>query len=510
VKTTATQLEAAGVCITRQFLYPFKHNTIRKRKDENKKEKFVAAMASIKRDAVKQSWESQSETEFPLVCETCLGDNPYVRMTVEAHGKKCQICENPFTVFAWQAGTKGRLKRVEICKTCAQAKNVCQVCIYDLQYGLPVKVRDRVLRESGTASSSSALTSAVPQSNANRAWYYAQQQRAIEQGNTTTSLNVMAHAQLQDMARMEPRYERNLPKLCSFFAKGECDRGSTCPFRHELPRDRNDPMSKQNTKDRFYGTNDPVANKIIGRKRRQDEQYQRQIGADNNNKDGGDEEDDIIKTTVYVRFQGDAPYPLVNEMDVRDAFYSFGEIASIRIQSERGQMFIEYTQHEAAELVIASMNRKEFMNRIIYTSWARSIKRGDHQAPRHGDVPANSIIAIASTSTIDGKPVTLRPVAPPGGAAALMSKKPIPKGLFTAVKPPPAIAAALKNMQEQPTQQPQVQVNDTVTTSNSGDVATSGNPKNTVIGINQQKPFYSSADPGRLGTNTTTAASSSA
>lgn len=469
-------------------------------------------MASIKRDAVKQSWESQSETEFPLVCETCLGDNPYVRMTVEAHGKKCQICENPFTVFAWQAGTKGRLKRVEICKTCAQAKNVCQVCIYDLQYGLPVKVRDRVLRESGTASSSSALTSAVPQSNANRAWYYAQQQRAIEQGNTSTSLNVMAHAQLQDMARMEPRYERNLPKLCSFFAKGECDRGSTCPFRHELPRDRNDPMSKQNTKDRFYGTNDPVANKIIGRKRRQDEQYQRQIGTDSNKADGGDEDDDIIKTTVYVRFQGDAPYPTVNEMDVRDAFYSFGEIVSIRIQNEKGQMFIEYTQHEAAELVIASMNRKEFMNRIIYTSWARSIKRGDQHVPRHGDASVVSAAGAATTASITNA-VTLRPVAPPGGASALSSKKPIPKGLFAAVKRTPAIATMLNNNEPQPKQEQDTfaQVNGTTTkpiASNSEDVANT-NPRSTMIGINQQKPYYSSADPGRLGTNTGATASPS-
>jgi pre-mRNA-splicing factor RBM22/SLT11 len=466
-------------------------------------------MASIKRDVVKQSWESQSATEFPLVCETCLGDNPYVRMTVEAHGKKCQICENPFTVFAWQAGTKGRLKRVEICKTCAQAKNVCQVCIYDLQYGLPVKVRDRVLRESGTASSTSALSSAVPQSNANRAWYYAQQQRAIEQGNAATSLNVLAHAQLQDMARMEPRYERNLPKLCSFFAKGECDRGSMCPFRHEMPRDRNDPLSKQNTKDRFYGTNDPVANKIIGRKRRQDELYQRQIGADSTNKDG-DEEDDIIKTTVYVRFQGEAPYPTFDEMDVRDAFYSFGEIASIRIQNEKGQIFIEYTQHEAAELVIASMNRKEFMNRIIYTSWARAIKRGDQNAPRRGDVLTNHPMTSTATvsSTMDGRPAPPRPVAPPGGIAALTSKKPIPKGLFAAVKPPPAITAVLQNKQVQAAQPPPVEVNDTDTTLDNRDAAitVNSNPRNTVIGIHEQKPFYSSADPGRLGTSTNTTA----
>jgi pre-mRNA-splicing factor RBM22/SLT11 len=31
-------------------------------------------MASVKRDDVKQKWE---ETEFPLVCETCLGYVPF-------------------------------------------------------------------------------------------------------------------------------------------------------------------------------------------------------------------------------------------------------------------------------------------------------------------------------------------------------------------------------------------------------------------------------------------------
>jgi pre-mRNA-splicing factor RBM22/SLT11 len=417
-------------------------------------------MASVKRDAVKQSWESQSD--FPLVCETCLGDNPYVRMTVEKHGKKCQVCENPFTVFAWQAGTKGRLKRVEICKTCAQAKNVCQVCIYDLQYGLPVKVRDRVLREEGS-SSAGAIAAAVPQSNANRAWFTAQQQRAIEQGVTAGDTNVLAHAKLQEMAQMQPRYERNLPKLCSFFAKGDCDRGANCPFRHEMPRDRNDPMSKQNTKDRFFGSNDPVANKIMGRKRRIEQEQQQKAEAD----DGFD----VSKTTVYVRFQGEAPYPSVTEMDVRDQFYAFGEISSVRIQADRGQWFVEYTQPEAAELALASMNRKELLQRTIYASWARTPKRGDgpSQQPRYGDEPNDASAPNA----------VFRPIAPPGagGSSSSVSTKPIPKGLLAAVKPPAELA-----------------------------VTNAASAKRALTGTNN-KPYYSSADPGRLGTN---ASSSSA
>ena len=122
--------------------------------------KQLTMAATIKRDENKSRWE---DSEFPMVCETCLGDNAYIRMTKESHGKKCNICESPFTVFAWQAGTKGRLKRVEICKNCAQTKNVCQVCIYDMQYGLPVAVRDKVLKEAGGGSGS-----AVPLSHANR------------------------------------------------------------------------------------------------------------------------------------------------------------------------------------------------------------------------------------------------------------------------------------------------------------------------------------------------------
>ena len=344
-------------------------------------------MSKIKRDDNKQKWE---DTEFPLVCETCLGDNPYIRMTKEPYGKKCQVCETPFTVFSWQAGTKGRQKRVEICKSCAQAKNVCQVCIYDMQYGLPVKVRDRVLRETGSASA----TSAVPQSMANRSWYTAQQERALAQGqNMVGEVNALAAAKLQEMANMQPRYERNMAKLCSFFARGECNRGANCPFRHEMPRDRNDPMSKQNTKDRFYGTNDPVANKVLGRQRRK-EQAEKKIDADGYDK---------ARATLYLRFQGDPPYPNLTEEDIRDQFYSFGEIVSVRIQVDKGQTFVEYTQPEATELAIASMNRKSLLEREIQVKWARAPKRGDGEAPKRGDEESgvksssNSVKAIVTT-----------------------------------------------------------------------------------------------------------------
>lgn len=47
-----------------------------------------------------------------------------------------------------------RFKKTEICTTCAKIKNVCQTCILDLQYGLPVQVRDTALGLQGGAPSS--------------------------------------------------------------------------------------------------------------------------------------------------------------------------------------------------------------------------------------------------------------------------------------------------------------------------------------------------------------------
>lgn len=422
-------------------------------------------MSKIKRDDNKQKWE---DTEFPLVCETCLGDNPYVRMTQEKFGKKCQVCETPFTVFAWQAGTKGRLKKVEICRSCAQAKNVCQVCIYDLQYGLPVKVRDRILAEAGSANA----TAIVPQSSANRSWYTAQQERALAQGqNLVGEANALAVAKLKEMANMKPRYERNMAKLCSFFAKGECNRGANCPFRHEMPKDRNDPMSKQNTKDRFYGSSDPVANKILGRQRRREHEAKSADG------DGFDK----ARATLYLRFQGDAPYPELTESDIRDQFYSFGEITSVRIQAEKGQAFVEYTEPDATELAIASMNRQSLLNRQLMVNWARAPKRGDSDAPKRGENSRGLSQPLA----------VVKPMAPPGGISKSL---PMPKFLNTAIKPPAHVAALAAARRKNTTNGSQI----SVPRPGGGPIRRVGaSAAKSVVG--SKKPYYPSADPSRLG-----------
>ena len=85
---------------------------------------------------------------------------------------------------------------------------------------------------------------------------------------------------LKQLARTDPYYKRNRPHVCSFFLKGECNRGAECPYRYDLspppppfcteqcPFSRHEQpvdsaLSHQNMQDRYYGRNDPVAHKIM-------------------------------------------------------------------------------------------------------------------------------------------------------------------------------------------------------------------------------------------------------
>ena len=56
---------------------------------------------------------------------------------------------------------------------------------------------------------------------------------------------------LLKLQRTTPYYKRNRAHICSFFVRGECTRGSECPYRHEMPITGE--LAHQNFKDRYYG-----------------------------------------------------------------------------------------------------------------------------------------------------------------------------------------------------------------------------------------------------------------
>lgn len=166
----------------------------------------------------------------------------------------------PFTVFRWCPGAGMRYKKTEVCQTCSKLKNVCQTCLLDLEYGLPVQVRDAALK----------VKDELPKSVVNKEYFNQQVEKELAEGDNTKAFGDLGkitnkNEMLTKLARKAPYYKRNRPHVCSFWVKGECKRGEECPYRHEAPNDPEDPLSNQNIRDRFYGTNDPVADKMFKR-----------------------------------------------------------------------------------------------------------------------------------------------------------------------------------------------------------------------------------------------------
>jgi hypothetical protein len=186
------------------------------------------------------------QEDFPLLCETCLGPNPYVRMTkLPDKNKLCKISNLPFPAFRWKAGPNGRHKETIISYVVAADKNICQCCLNDLRYGLPVGVRDALLQKAEN-------TIATPTSIVGLQYHYQQQQRELAvtgyqppEETTNMSLQIANAVPSKQLDRLSASLYaanvqnpsktafRNLPKLCSFWLNGACTRVGrrTCPFR---------------------------------------------------------------------------------------------------------------------------------------------------------------------------------------------------------------------------------------------------------------------------------------
>lgn len=104
---------------------------------------------------------AEPETDFPVLCSDCLGENPYLRMAKEPLGKDCKVCTRPFTIFKWNPGKGLKQRKTELCQLCAKLKNVCQSCILDLDYKLPTHIRDAALDS----------YAAIPKSDVNTEYY---------------------------------------------------------------------------------------------------------------------------------------------------------------------------------------------------------------------------------------------------------------------------------------------------------------------------------------------------
>jgi len=344
----------------------------------------------------RQNWET---ADFPILCETCLGDNPYVRMTKETHGRECKICERPFTVFRWCPGAGMRFKKTEVCQTCAKLKNVCQTCLLDLEYGLPTQVRDAAL----------GLTDKMPTSDVNREYYTQNMEAALENGGGLDQVGTLTSGSkttsqggrelLAKLARTTPYYKRNRAHICSFWVKGHCSRGEECPYRHEKPGDPNDPLAKQNFKDRFYGTNDPVAAKIMKRSKTT---KSLEAPADK---------------SIMSLYIGGVEVPFVTKQDLQDYFYQFGEIRTISVLQKQKAAFIHFTSRDASEkAAAAAYGNLVIKGRSLKVLWGRAQgqKSLDQPEGKKALLPPGGGLGLAAPGQPNGNATTgFMPPAPP-------------------------------------------------------------------------------------------------
>ena len=327
-------------------------------------------------------------------------------MTKEPYGKECKICQRPFTIFRWQPGSKARFKKTEVCQVCAKTKNVCQTCILDLEYGLPVQVRDNALKMS-------SITQNLPRGNVNREYNQQQLEQAMSTSRDPAApfggLEVMGNNSgvsgpggkiknndmLLKLARTEPYYRRNRPHICSFYVKGECKRGEECPFRHEKPTDPEDPLSNQNIKDRFYGMADPVAHKLLDKYRSMP-----QLVAP---------EDKSI-TTLYI---GGVPAESIGERELRDRFYQYGELRSVTVYPRQRCAFIQFATREAAERAAEKSYDKLIMaGQRLTVNWGKAQLQSDLMASS-SDSHGNSKHGKSTLPGVPGLPPVVMSFPPP-------------------------------------------------------------------------------------------------
>lgn len=252
--------------------------------------------------------------DFPILCEKCLGPNPYLRMTKIALGATCRISNAPFTVHKWKAPGVGRQRETIIAREVAVTKNVCQCCLHDLEYGLPSHLVDSLV---------SAVNSVqdLPSSDVNRDFFWDEKRRAVadgrEDGGESYGKLRAQMGKLERIAGMAPYVN---------------------PYKHgpgQVPPPRQRPATS-------HGDGD----------KRRDLPPR-----------------DTTVTTLFVT----GITPSMNEGELARFFAPFGAIASIRLDFERFCAHVKF--HERAAAVAAASGLKDNLTvqgTRLRVMWARA------------------------------------------------------------------------------------------------------------------------------------------
>jgi len=392
--------------------------------------------------------------DFPFVCEVCLGPNPYLRMIKMPNSRECKISGRPYCAFRWQPGSEARYKETIIAAEVAIAKNVCQVCLMDMEYNLPVAVRDKL---TGAGSADRGVGGVqMPTSDVNKEWYWENQKKSFEEGTLQgyqelnsggakgmgQSFEKLAALSRNNSSSNTPYYDRNLPKLCSFWVRQTCGRvvNNSCPYRPccgtfrfpelasthpellsalvrklhmdgavSVMRDTSAEMEeiRETLRDSQRGSrNEAIKARYHGTK--DDKLAQKYLERAQNLPELTPPEDEGVCSLWVGGLQ-----PAISQQDIHGEFYSYGEILEVKMLPERRCAIVTFSMRKAAEEAAKALYRKlNIKGCQLKVWWAKSQQRkDDDDAARYG-----------GGSSADGAPpAAMAPpgMGPPGGGRML-------------------------------------------------------------------------------------------
>lgn len=356
--------------------------------------------------------------DFPQLCETCLGSNPYVRMTKLPFGLKlCKISNVPYQAFKWKAGPGGRFKETLISHTVAAERNICQTCLNDMVYGVPVGVRDRLLQQQPQEAHNQVSLPTSSTSAVGVRFHYQQQEALVRSGQAASQqqlgileqqANVAPSRQLTQFTQAMQRAQeanggkvafRNLPKLCSFWLNGTCTRvvRGSCPYRpccgtHVFPEIAG--SNKELCAGLVAALNEKGAARVMkegdltgeikdaireSMKGNRDDMIRKRVSG----------EDDLTKKYLgkmkSMHMELDVPQdqsivtlwlggiePHFTEADIRGSIYAHGTIESVFIARGSNCAFVEYVDRQNAEKAAKEMfNVLTIQGKPISVKWAK-------------------------------------------------------------------------------------------------------------------------------------------
>ena len=284
--------------------------------------------------------QSYDTSDFPIACSLCLsGDKKMIKAT-----RQCRVCDRSFDAFHWKPSST-----TEVCPTCAKLKGCCQVCLMDMTYLLPVQVVQSVMQ----------VENELPTTEVNKQYYLEQLRKQLKKGAYyRPKPSIEQDKILKDLSKAHKYklYNRKA-NVCTFWSRNKCNRGDECPYLHEKVSLDDNTDGKRIYRNRFFGIDDPLAAKILGKL---------------NEEDTLELPEDINIATLLVE-----NLPInINETTLIELFNKHGQVKNVIINKKKRAAFVNFANRKSAEdAATNTYNQLIIEDKPILVQWAVKKKK---------------------------------------------------------------------------------------------------------------------------------------